>query len=129
MIEGQSGKESERGPALARTLENLSDQGRFESAVLSSGEGLPLAVGSSAYDTDTLAAMVALVRGFVQQAQAELRLESIDEVSIVTEDKVRLVCRYFTVGEEALTLAVIAPPDQSYRRLTNWALRKIKTIL
>jgi predicted regulator of Ras-like GTPase activity (Roadblock/LC7/MglB family) len=114
---------------LTHTLQEVADQGHFEAVVLVGDEGLPLAIGSSTYSAETVAAMVTLVKGLVEQTQAELGLGTVDEVSIAAEDKVQLVCRYFSVAHEALTLAVIAPANQSYRRLTNKAIREIKAIL
>lgn len=114
---------------LTHTLQELAAQGQFEAVVLVGEEGLPLAIGSSGYSAETVAAMVALVKSHVQRTQMELELGILDEVSIVAEDKVRLVCRYFSVGAEALTLAVMVPPHQSYRHLTNQAIKKIKAML
>ena len=115
--------------SLAHTLREVANQGDFEAVVLVGDEGLPLAIGSSTYSAETVAAMVTLVKGLVEQTQAELGLGTVDEVSIAAEGRVQLVCRYFSVAHEKLTLALIAPLDQSYRRLTSKAIKEIKAIL
>jgi hypothetical protein len=54
-------------------------------------------------------------------------LDELDEVSIAQADKMRLICRHFSVGEERVILAAIAPPHQTYRRLTNRAIKRIRS--
>ncbi len=112
--------------SLARILREMNDEGHFKASVLVGAEGLPLAWTSSPFDSETIAAMVALVKNTVRQAREQIGLDEIDEVSVVQGDKMRLVCRYFVAGEEELVLAVVTPPYQTYRRLTNRAVRKIK---
>ncbi len=114
--------------SLLRILRAMNEEGRFKASVLVSGEGLPVAVVASPFDNDTIAAMVALVKNTIQQAREQIGLDEIDEVSIVQGDKMRLICRYLVAGDEELILAVIAPPHQTYRRLTNRALRQIKQV-
>ncbi|TKJ31299.1 MAG: hypothetical protein CEE40_01975 [Chloroflexi bacterium B3_Chlor] len=115
-------------PTLNRILREMNDEGHFKASVLVSTEGLPLSSASSPFDTETMAAMVALVKNTIQQAREHIGLDEIDEVSIVQGDKMRLICRYLVVGDEELILSVIAPPHQTYRRLTNRALREIKRV-
>jgi predicted regulator of Ras-like GTPase activity (Roadblock/LC7/MglB family) len=114
-------------------LQELIAQGSIRAAVLVSADGLPLAAATpmnaarpKVFDPDELAAMVSLVRDVVETTQRRLAMSAVDEVSVVAEDRVRLVCRYFTVGSEAMILAVVAPPQQTYRRLTNQAIRAIR---
>lgn len=125
---------SEQGPAeagltrqtsLAQILREMTDEGSFKASVLVSSEGLPLSWASSPFNTDTMAAMVALVKNSIRPAREKMGLDDVDEVSIVQRDKMRLVCRYFVVGDEELILAVVAPPHQTYRRLTNRAISRI----
>ena len=114
--------------SLARILREMNDEGHFKASVLVSSEGLPLSSAASPFDTDTMAAMVALVKNTIEQAREHMGLDDIDEVSIVQGDKMRLICRYLVVGDEELILSVIAPPHQTYRRLTTRALREIKRV-
>jgi predicted regulator of Ras-like GTPase activity (Roadblock/LC7/MglB family) len=116
----------DREARLARILRRMNDEGRFKASVLVSAEGLPLSSVSSPFDVETMAAMVALVRNVVERARENIGLDEVDEVSVVQADKMRLICRCFLAGDEELVLAVVAPPYQTYRRLTNRALRDIQ---
>lgn len=112
--------------SFTRILKELKDQGHFTASILVSAEGLPVASVSAPFDTDTVAAMAALIKNVVRQARTQMSLAWVDEVSIVDNDKMRLTCRYFVVDGEELILAIVAPPYQSYRRLTNQAIREIR---
>jgi hypothetical protein len=81
---------------------------------------------TSSYDTDTASAMAALVRNVIEQAQTRIDLAEADEVTVRDNNRMRLVNRYFTVGNETLILVVVAPPDRSYRRLTNRAIKALR---
>jgi hypothetical protein len=52
-----------------------------------------------------------------------------DEVSLVDDDKFRLVCRGFNVEDSQFILTVIVPPNKTYRRLTNEAIKEIEKII
>ncbi len=108
-------------------LMRLNGDGQFTASVLASAVGLAVAAAPSAspYDSDTVAAMVTLVKDFIQQTQTRLGLAEVDEVSVVVGDRSRLICRYFNAGRQSFVLAVIAPPQHSYRRLTSRAVREI----
>ncbi|TKJ28266.1 MAG: hypothetical protein CEE40_11875 [Chloroflexi bacterium B3_Chlor] len=115
-------------PTPNRILREMNDEGHFKASVLVSTEGLPLSSASSPFDTETLAAVVALVKNTMQQTREHIGLDDIDEFSIVQVDKMRLICPYLVVGDEELNLSVIAPPHQTYRRLTNQAIKEITTV-
>jgi predicted regulator of Ras-like GTPase activity (Roadblock/LC7/MglB family) len=112
---------------LARILRLMNEEGRFKASVLVNAEGLPLSSVSSPFGVETMAAMVTLVRSTIERARENIGLDEIDEVSVVQADRMRLICRYCWVGDdEELVLAVVAPPFQTYRKLTNRAIREIK---
>ncbi|MDY7041147.1 MAG: hypothetical protein SVX38_09820 [Chloroflexota bacterium] len=117
-----------RQAALLRILEEMNEKGQFETSVLVSADGLSLASVTSHFETETTAAMVILVKNVVSRAQTYIGLQQVDEVSIVDSDRIRLVCRPFTVGDEELVLTIVAPPYRTYRRLTNHAIREIKRV-
>lgn len=111
------------------TLERVNAEGSFEVSMLASSDGLPIATVPSDYDTDVTAAMVALLRRVAQEMQDNVGLAQLDEVSVRASDKIRVVCRYFSVNDEDLILAVVVPSDRRYyRRLTNRAVREIKLV-
>lgn len=109
-------------------LQDINAEGEFVASVLASEDGLPIASAPTPapYDAETIAAMVTLVKDFITQAQTRIGLAEVDEVSIIVGDRSRLVCRYFTAGSQSFVLTVLAPPNQSYRRLTTRAVREIQ---
>ncbi len=111
-----------------QVLKKMNKAGSFTASILASQDGLPVAAAPhpSPYDADTVAAMVTLVKDFVQQTQVKLALPEVDEVSIRVGDRSRLVCRYFGAAGQFFVLAVLAPPDLSYRRLTTQAIQELR---
>lgn len=108
-------------------LSRTNTEGGFTASVLTSEDGLPVAAvpASGAYDANIVAAMVTLVKEFVQQTQTRLGLANVEEVSMVITDRSRLICRYFDAADHRFILTIIAPPDQPYRRLTSRAIREV----
>lgn len=111
---------------FARILHDMNEAGNFRASFLVDAQGLPVAAVTSSYDTDTASAMAVLVRNVIEEAQTHLNLAEADEVTVRGNDKVRLVSRYFTVGDETLILVVIAPPNRPYRQLTNRAIKALQ---
>ncbi len=110
-------------------LAQMNAEGHFITAILASNDGLLVASAPSPspYDPDTVAAMVALVKDFIKQTQTRIGLAEVDEVSMVVGDRSRLICRYFNAGSTPLVMAILAPPNHSYRRLTTRAVRDIQS--
>lgn len=130
MYEVGTGKAEAREQGfLDHVLREMNDEGRFRASVLVSSDGLPLSSVSSPFDMEMMAAMVTLVVNTIEQARESIGLDELDEVSMVQADKMRLICRRFSIGEEQVILAAIAPPHQTYRRLTNWAIKTIQRAL
>jgi predicted regulator of Ras-like GTPase activity (Roadblock/LC7/MglB family) len=107
-------------------LYTMNQQGNFEAAVLSVKDGLPLASSPHHYEDEMAAAMVTLLNEAAKKISQALRLPQMDEISIVGDDRTRLVCRYFTVNGSELLLTILTPPDQAYRRVTNQTIQAIK---
>lgn len=128
MFEGGTGNaEADEQSYLDQVLCEMNDEGQFKASVLVSREGLPISSVSSPFDIEMLAAMVTVVGNTVEQARENIGLDELDEVSVVQADKMRLICRHFSIGEEDVILAAIAPPHQTYRRVTNRAIRRIRS--
>jgi hypothetical protein len=72
---------------------------------------------------------VALLRKVSREAQEQLGMAALDEVTIRSSDRVRLVCRYLAVGGQGLILAALVSPGRYYRRATNRAIRQIEQLL
>jgi predicted regulator of Ras-like GTPase activity (Roadblock/LC7/MglB family) len=109
-------------------LERMNKQGNFGAAVLSMKDGLPLASSPTYYEDEMAAAMVTLFNEAIKRFKQHLGLPQVDEISIVGDDRTRLVCRYFAVDGHELMLTVLTPPDQSYRLLTNRIIKEIERI-
>lgn len=109
-------------------LTRMNREGDFSTSVLASDDGLPVAAAPNppAYDADTIAAMVTMVKNFIKQTQERLGLTEVDEVSIVVSDRSRLVCRYFHIGDLPFILAIVTPPNTTHRRLSTRAIRELK---
>jgi predicted regulator of Ras-like GTPase activity (Roadblock/LC7/MglB family) len=107
-------------------LHRMNEAGGFQASVLASGDGLPIATVPSDYDLQTVAAMVAVLASVAGETQSRVGLGHLDEVSVLADDRVRLVCRYFTTGGEEFILAVVVPPNGCYRGATNSAIREIR---
>jgi len=112
---------------LTRILEDMNEAGQFRASFLVDAQGLPVAAVTSGYDTDTASAMVSMVRNAILQLQTGINLAEADEVATRGNDKMRLISRYFKLGDEALILVVIAPPDRSYRKLTSQAIKAFQS--
>ena len=115
--------------SLEEILAAMNETGQFIVSLLTSTEGLPIAVAPADYDSDVAAAMVALLQRVSNDAQSQLGMAEVDEVRIRDHDAVCLVCRYFTVGDQRLILATTVPPGRYYRRVTNRAVTQIRQLL
>jgi predicted regulator of Ras-like GTPase activity (Roadblock/LC7/MglB family) len=108
-------------------LERINRAGNFEASVLATPDGLPIATVPPEYDSDVMAAMVALLKSVAQQTEDQVGMAPLDEVSVRASDHIRLVCRCFQVDGEDLLLAVVVPREQRYhRQLTNRAIRELR---
>jgi predicted regulator of Ras-like GTPase activity (Roadblock/LC7/MglB family) len=114
---------------IERILREMNQAGKFPASLLTSAEGLPIATAPATCDGDTTAAIVALVQRASSDAQDQLGMADVDEVTIRDRDRIRLVCRYIPVGSERLILATMVPPGHSYRRVTNLTVRRIRRLL
>lgn len=114
---------------LAGILNEMNDVGDFEISVLTSDEGLPIATAPPDHDSELAAAMVALLQKVSNDAQSQIGMALVDEVTIRDQNRFRLVCRRIVVGQEELILSAIVPPDHYYRRVTNRAIKRIRQLL
>jgi predicted regulator of Ras-like GTPase activity (Roadblock/LC7/MglB family) len=111
-----------------KILKKMNEDGNFDAAVLSLKDGLPLASSQLHYEDDMAAVMVTVLNEAAHKINRELNLAQMDEISIVGDDRTRLVCRYFSVNGSDLLLTVVTPPDRAYRRLTNQTIKEITRI-
>jgi predicted regulator of Ras-like GTPase activity (Roadblock/LC7/MglB family) len=115
--------------SLGEILRQMNEDGKFRLSVLTSMEGLPIATFPINHNSDLAAAMVALIQRASNDAQGQLGMAAVDEVTIRAHDRTRLVCRYLVLKKERLILAAIVPSGRPYRQVTNRAIRQIKQLL
>lgn len=114
---------------LERVLNKITREGDFRASILSTLDGFSIAGVSSHFDDVVLSALSSIVQEASKRAETYIGFKRMDEVSLVDDDKFRLVCREFTAGEGHFVLTVVVPPYKTYRRLTNVAIREIEKIL
>jgi predicted regulator of Ras-like GTPase activity (Roadblock/LC7/MglB family) len=122
-------KDNKSGSAqLSDILAQINKQGNFSIAIITDQNGFPVASAfAPGKDPDTQSAVVALVQKTAVQAHNQLGMAQADEISLFDAEGQRLVCRPFSVNGYDMILAVRIPDKkQSYRRLTNQAIRDIK---
>ncbi len=115
---------------LSKILHAMNQAGGFSVSVVTDRHGFPLASAAEpGQDPDTQSAVVALIQKTAGQAQNQLGLGQTDEISLFDNQGRRLVCRLFEANGHALILAVQIPNrHQTYRRLTNNAIRQIRRV-
>jgi predicted regulator of Ras-like GTPase activity (Roadblock/LC7/MglB family) len=112
---------------LAQILKEMNGEGSFIASALVGSDGMPLSAAPGDFDAEALAATATSLKGAVQRSSNLLGLDEWEEISLVQGGGMRLVCRYFAIGDEELILAVVVGSGRSYRRLTNRAIKKIRT--
>jgi predicted regulator of Ras-like GTPase activity (Roadblock/LC7/MglB family) len=123
------GREHAEPASLKEILREMNADGRFEVVILASQDGLLVATEPADYDSEMTAATVALLRKISSETREQVGMAALDEVTVRSSDRVRLVCRYLAVGEQGLILVALVPPDRYYRRATNRAIRQIEGLL
>ncbi len=124
-------RESKSGSAqLSDILAEMNQKGSFSIAIITDQNGFPVASAAAAdEDPDTQSAVVALVQKTAVQARHQLGMAQTDEISLFDADGQRLVCRPFSANGYDMILAIRIPDKkQSYRRLTNRAIRDVKKL-
>lgn len=114
---------------ICEVLKEVQGEGGFFTTVVSTSDGLSLAAVDSNYDNDNISAIVSRIQRVVKQVEVDLDLSKVDEVTLLGGNKIRLVGRYFLIGEHRFVLAVMVPPHKSYRLIMNRAMRKIVPLL
>jgi predicted regulator of Ras-like GTPase activity (Roadblock/LC7/MglB family) len=118
------------GPSyFSEILEEMNHEGGFERSVLATSEGLPIASCPMRPDHELASAMIAMLQQVSVETQDNLDLETVDEVTIRTEDRMHLVCRRIQSGSDWICLCALVPAGAYYRRATNRAVRRITEIL
>lgn len=112
---------------LGEILDHLNLDGEFVASVLTDKEGLPLAKAITGERdlTIPLAAVVPLIQQRVQRSNERIGLTGTNEIVVNDDDGMRLVSRFFGVGDHMLILACLVPAKRPYRRVMNKAITAI----
>jgi predicted regulator of Ras-like GTPase activity (Roadblock/LC7/MglB family) len=114
---------------LEKILFKMNKEGNFKASLISDLDGLSLASAASEFDDRRISAISGIVQEVSDKAERYIGFKRVDEVSMVDDDKFRLVCREFKSEGWHLILTVMVPPYKTYRKLTNTALKDISKIL
>jgi len=114
---------------LEKILYKMNKEGDFKAAIISDIDGLSIASVASEFDDQRISAISGIVQEVSDKAERYIGFKRMDEVSMVDDDKFRLVCREFEAEGWQLILTVMVPPYKTYRKLTNTALREISKVL
>ncbi len=114
---------------ISEVLKEVQREGGFFASLISTSDGLSLAAVDSDFDNDNISAIVSRIQGVVKQVEVDLGLSSVDEVTLLGGNRVRLVGRHFLIREHRFVLAVMVPARKSYRLVMNRAMRKIVPLL
>ncbi len=111
-----------RQAKIEKTLKSLIRDGSFNSAVVASRDGLPVAMVGK-----TNMAMIAAVAASMKDL-AERAHQGLTEITTRDSHGNKIVSRYFSVDEDLLLLAVQLPANCAYRRLTSLAIKDIQKV-
>jgi hypothetical protein len=111
-------------------MREVIELGNYEMAYLLSQEGLLLAQSKTdeIIPEDRLVEMSVLFQEIQQMADVMAGISEIKELAIEGSNKRKIIFRFFNAFGQSVTLALIVPPQKSYRGLTNKLVRIIQKI-
>ena len=118
-----------RESPLDTLLNRAMERSGFDALVLASLEGLPLANAPNEYAGDEAAAVVAFLEKASVKALEQMRMATLDEITIRSSAHNQLVCRRLTINQEDLVLIAVMPQDVAYRRAMNWTIYRVRKLL
>jgi predicted regulator of Ras-like GTPase activity (Roadblock/LC7/MglB family) len=106
-------------------------EGHFEALMLYNNEGIPMVEVNlfEHYNKDGIAALSAVLSQSAELTEEFHANTTVDEVSLRTANKVRIVSRPFQVDNARLILVAIVPKDLPYRKITSAAVQKVQQLL
>ena len=111
-------------------MKEVIELGNYEMAYLLSAEGLLLAQSKAdeVVPEDRLIEMSVLFQEIQKMADVMAGISEIKELSIEGYNKRKIIFRIFDAFSQTVTLALIVPPQKTYRGLTNKLVRIIKKV-
>jgi hypothetical protein len=107
------------------------EEGHFEALMLYNNEGIPMVEVNlfEHYSKDGIAALSAVLSQSAELTEEFHANTTVDEVSLRTANKVRIVSRPFQVDNAKLILVAIVPKNLPYRKITSAAVQKVQQLL
>jgi len=109
--------------AIEKKMAAIIAQGTYEAAYLFSDEGLPIAQASTTdgqqVDRDRIAELSILFHDVRRMAAVMGGISRLREVFIEGENHRKIVFRFFQAFGQPVILAVVVPPQKTYRQKTN----------
>jgi len=111
-------------------IKEVVELGNYEMAYLFSQEGLLLAQSKTddVVSEDRLVEMSIQFQEIQRMADVMAQISEIKELVIEGYNKRKIVFRFFNAFDQTVALAIIIPPQKSYRGLTNKLVRLIQKI-
>ena len=115
-------------------IENFIEQvvklGNYEMAYLISQEGLTLAQSNSegAVPEDRVIEMSVIFQDIQQMADVMGGISDIKELVLEGNNKKKIIFRFFNAFDQSVVLALVIPPQKSYKGLTNKLIKLIKKV-
>ena len=107
--------------AIESRMAEIVTAGNIEAAHLFSDEGLPIAQWASQQNVerDRIAEMAIMLHELRRMAGVMGGISRLREVTIEGENRRKIVFRFFQAFEQQVVLAVVVPPNKTYRQRTN----------
>lgn len=115
---------------IVRVLADMNREAQFPAATLSSRDGLLVAASSSNGENPAKqSAVVAKLAEAANLVRSQLAIGAPEELSVFAEDGRRLICRPFSHNGHEFILSVVVPNRaQAYRRATNRAIARLRSV-
>jgi hypothetical protein len=109
--------------SIEKRITDIQTLGTYETTYLFSDEKLPIAQASSTdgqqVDRDRIAEMAILFHDVRRMASLMGGISRLREVIIEGENRRKIVFRFFQAFGQQVILAVVVPPQKSYKQRTN----------
>jgi hypothetical protein len=116
--------------AIENFMNEVVGMGKYEMGFLFSEDGLPMAEvhGNATIPEDRLIEMSMLFQEVMKMADVMGGISEIREIIIEGANRRKLIFRFFKAFKQNLILALVIPPDKSYRGLTNKLMKLINSL-
>lgn len=115
---------------IEEKMSEISEMGNYDMVRLFSSEGLPLAeyYNDQIIEEDRLTELSMLFRQVKKMADVMGQISNIKEMIVEGYNHRKIIFRFFEAFNQDVVLAIVVPPQKSYRGLTNSLVRTIEKI-